>query len=106
RAGCRCVWFRARSGGALGPLLASAAFGGSAPPGGGVDTDLAGPPPFTGPLGSAGAGGTSDPISNGTGGAGVGQSPTDNMQNPSLPVSGGGGSGQQPAGGAGGSQQA
>ena len=99
---------------ALIPLLASAvAFACSAPPGADTDPDY-GAPPFTGPVGTAGAGtgGTGTTLPNGSAGTGVGTSPTENT-NPNIPINntggtgsnlptGNGGTGQLPAGGSGG----
>jgi len=100
---------------ALISLLASAAaFACSAPPGADTDPDY-GAPPFTGPVGSAGAGtgGTGTTLPNGSAGTGVGTSPTENTNNPNTPIvgnggtssnlpAGNGGTGQVPAGGTGG----
>jgi hypothetical protein len=85
-------------------LSCAAVFGCSAPPGSELDTDFDGPPPFSGPLGSAGAGGSGNPLPSGSGGTGLGQSPTENTRDPNLPVNGGGGDGSQsPVTGGGGS---
>jgi hypothetical protein len=79
-------------------LSCAAVFGCSAPPGSELDTDFDGPPPFSGPLGSAGAGGSGNPLPSGSGGTGLGQSPTENTRDPNLPVNNTGGTGTGGAG--------